>query len=89
MTNLDFLDAVKSILFLSTAVFLKKVFKISIVKDMEQKYNIPDFTTVFKAGVWILKNFGTIRKKRKILHSRKIRSNKELKRLGLITKASD
>jgi len=89
LTNLDNWDAAKSILFLSTAVFLKKVFKISIVKDMEQKYNIPDFTTVFKAGVWILKNFGTIRKKRKILYSRKIRSNKDLKRLGLITKASD
>jgi len=85
LTNFDLIDSLKSILIMTTFILIQKLFGISIIKNQNKRFNIPNFGTVFSAGWWILKNLGQIRKKRKLLMSRKIRTNKELKKMGLIT----
>ena len=65
-------------------VILKKFFKISIMKDMDSRFNIPDFKTLIKASFWVMKNSRAISKKRKILKSRQVRTNHDLKKLGLM-----
>ena len=85
-TNFDFFDRIKSIFLISIIIFFKKFFRISIVSDMDSRFDIPDFNTLFRASIWILKNSNKISNKRKILKSKQIRTNNELKKMGLITK---
>lgn len=85
MTNLDWQDSIKSIIVMSTIIFVQKLFGISLIKNQEQRFNIPNIGIIFNASWWILKNLGQIRKKRKLLKSRKIRTNQDLKKMGLIT----
>lgn len=85
LTNFDFPDSVRSIFLMSVIMLTRKVVGVSLVKDPEQGIHIPGFKTILKAFFWILKNSRFVSKKRKILKSRKVRTNEELKRMGLIT----
>ena len=56
-----------------------------INKKTRTRYTSPDFKTIIKASIWILMNFRKIIHKRKKLQSNKVRTNDELRNLGLIT----
>ena len=86
LTNFDLVDSVKSIFLMAVIVLVKKLFGISLVRNLDQRFNIPNSKTIFKACVWILKNADQISKKRRALKARKIRTNKDLQKLGLITR---
>ena len=86
LTNFDFFDLVKSIFLMMFIITSKKIFGNSFQKKSEHEFNIPDLRTLFKGGFWVLKNFRIVLKKRKLLRSRKVRTNNELKKMGLITK---
>jgi len=84
LTNFDFVDSVKSIFLMASIVIAKKLFGVSLVKNFNVRLKIPRFGIILKACYWILKNSLLISKKRKILKSRKIVSNKKLREMGLI-----
>lgn len=86
LTNFDFYDSIKSILLMGIIILTKKIFGISLIENMDQRFKIPDLRTLIKACFWILKNTKNISKKRKKLKSRKVRTNNELRKMGLITK---
>jgi len=85
LTNLDSYDSIKGIFVITIIVLAGKLFGKSIVKKMDQRYSLPSFSILIKAGFWVFKNIPQIRKKRKLLNSRKIRTNQQLKKMGLIT----
>jgi len=85
LTNFDFSDSIKSIFLMATIILMKKFFGISLAKNSDQRFNIPEMRTLLKAGFWILKNTGKVSKKRRLLKSRKVRTNAELRKMGLIT----
>jgi len=67
-------------------VLLRKTFGISVVKDPEQTLPLPSLRTLFQGIGWVMKNIKYIMKKRHRVNSRRVRSSKDLLRLGLITK---
>jgi len=85
LTNLDFYDSLKSVFIITMIVLAGKLFGISLVKKMDQRFSLPDFRTLIRAGFWVVKNLPNIRKKRRLLNSRKMRTNQELIQMGLIT----
>ena len=85
LTHMDFFQAVKSFILIGFIVVSEKLFKTSYYKTDYRKYNIPKFSILIKSSFWVLKNLGKIIKKRKEINSKKIRTNNELKKMGLIT----
>ena len=86
LKNFDSFDSLKSIISISLIISIQKLFGISIIKNIDREWNIPDLSTVFRAILWILKNQRIILAKRKALKSHQIRKNSDLKKLGLITR---
>ncbi|MDH3277301.1 MAG: glycosyltransferase family 2 protein [Nitrosopumilus sp.] len=84
LTHLDFWDSCRTLFSMFFILFFKKFFRFSIVNEVDQKFNIPNISTVIKAFFWILKNLNKISKKRKHIRSRMTTKNQELKNLGLI-----
>jgi len=85
LTNFDFSDSIKSFFIIGIIILAQKLFRISLINNIEQKLNIPDIKTILRAGLWVLKNTRKIKEKRKILKSRQVRTNQELKNMGLIS----
>jgi GT2 family glycosyltransferase len=86
LTNFESFFAFKSLIIFSFIIMMRKIFRISIVKDPEQKLTMPSFKIIAKAIFWILKNSKYILAKRKQVNSNKIFSNNDLIQKGLITK---
>ena len=89
LTNFDRLDSLKSLFWMVSVLFFKKFFRISIANNRNQKYQIPNTKIIFKAIYWIIKNQKLVSQKRKILKSRQVISNKNLRKMGLITPLKD
>lgn len=89
LTHMEFFDALKSITLIGIIIIFQKLFRICLAKPKtEQRFNIPKFTIVLRGSFWILKNIREIIKKRHEIRTRKVRTNNELKEMGLITKFS-
>jgi len=84
ITHFDFKDSVRTIFSMFFVLLFKKLFNRSIIEEKDQKLNIPNISTVFRATFWIFKNFKKISAKRKIIQSTRKKSNQDLKDLGLI-----
>jgi len=65
---------------------MRKSFGISVIKDPEPAPPLPSYTTVFQGLVWILKNLKYVSKRRNQINSRRVRTTKDLMKMGLITK---
>ena len=80
--------AMKSIVVLFFVSIMRKLFGISVIKDPEKSHPLPSFATIFHGLIWIIKNCQYVLSKRKQVNSKRIRSTRELIRLGLITKTT-
>ncbi len=86
LANFETSLAASSIIKSFGIVLLRKTFGISVVKDPEQTLPLPYIGILFHSVGWILKNIKYIMNKRNKINSRRVRSSKDLLRLGLITK---
>ncbi len=86
LTNFEISFAIRSIVTLFFVIVLRKLFGVSIIKDPEQSPPLPSFKVIFRGLFWIIRNSKYIINKRKIIDSKRVRSTKELIRIGLITK---
>jgi len=85
ITHFDLQDSIRTLFSMFFILFFKKIFKISLVNEIDQRLNIPNIYTITRAIFWVLKNMNKISNKRKIIRSRRKTNNQELKNLGLIT----
>ena len=83
MTHFGLKNSFKIILKLLFFPLLKYRFKRKDSKTVSN-FQIPDFSTILKASFWVLVNLNKIIKKRKNLQSRMVRTNDQLKEMGLI-----
>jgi len=86
LTNFDFLDSMKSLTFMISLALLSKLFHIHLLQNQGEKMKIPNLKIMMKAFIWVIKNWNKISKRKNFLKTRKTKTNKELKKLGLITK---
>ena len=86
LTAFDITFALKSITVLFFVSVMRKLFGVSVIKDPEQSHSLPSFTIIFNGLIWVLRNFNYLKSKRNTIRSRRIRSTKELIKLGLITR---
>jgi len=86
LTNFEASLALKSIVTMFFVVFLRKIFRISIIKDLEQSMPLPTSKTIIQGIIWILKHLKYIRTKRNEVNSRRVRTTSDLINLELVTK---
>jgi len=86
LTNFEASLALKSIVTMFFVVLLRKIFRISIIKDLEQSLPLPTSKTIIQGIIWILKHFKYIRTKRNEVNSRRVRTTSDLINLELVTK---
>jgi len=84
MTHFDFSDSIKSISWMFFILLAKNFFGISLVKNSSKQIKIPKSKIILKSIGWILKNWKLVLKKRKLLKSRQIITNQQMKDMGLI-----
>lgn len=84
ITNFEFLYSIQSIGNLSKLMFKKFFFHIDPANSYDMKLNIPRIGIIFKAFVWLLKNFRYVINKRNTVKLSRIVSTKELLEKGLI-----
>ena len=84
LTHFGFYASGKSILWMFLILVAKKLFKISLVKDIGKEIMIPKNKIIFDSILWLIKNWRAISKKRNLIKSKQIITNKELKQMGLI-----
>ena len=88
LVNFEFSFAVRSVIFQFFISFMKKVFGVTVKKDLEHNPPLPSSLIILKGIGWIIKNPRYILAKRKIINSHRKLSTKELIKLGLVTKLS-
>lgn len=86
LTNFENSFALRGIVTLFFVIVMRKFFGVSIIKDPEQNHPIPSFKIIFRGLLWVMRNSTYIAHKRKIIDSKRVRSTKELIKMGLITK---
>lgn len=86
LTNFESSFAIRGIVTLFFVIVMRKFFGVSIIKDPEQGHPLPSFKIIFRGLLWVIKNSTYITHKRKIINSKRVRSTKELVKMGLITK---
>jgi len=89
LTNFDFKDSFKSLTLMVFLTMSSKLFGRDFMKIPEQKLAIPDLKTLFKGFIWVIQNWNKVTTRKNFLNSRKTRSNKDLKKMGLITQISN
>ncbi len=77
--------AISSITKFFFAIFFNKFFRIS-EEDNESIPSLPSFQIIFRGAMWVLKNLRYVNAKRKKVNSRRVRSTRDLIKIGLITK---
>lgn len=86
LVNFEISYALKSLFTMLFVIMARKLFKVKIIKDLEQPPPLPSFKNLIHGSCWVFKNFKHITEKRKLLNSKRKRSTKELVKMGLITK---
>ena len=86
LTNFEISFAIRCIVTLFFVSVIRKLFGVSVIKDLEQNRPLPSFKIIFHGLFWIMKNSTYVIHKRKIINSKRVRSTKELIKMGLITK---
>lgn len=86
LTNFEISFAIRSIITLFFVSTMRKLFCVSIIKDPEQGPPLPSFKIIFHGLLWVIRNSAYVKHKRKIINSKRVRSTKELIKMGLITK---
>jgi len=86
LVNFEIYFAINSIIKLFFVTLMRKSFGISVIKDPEPAPPLPSYTTVFRGIIWILKNLKYVSKRRNQINSRRVRTTKDLMKMGLITK---
>ncbi len=84
LTNFEITFAMRSITVLFFVSVMRKLFGISVIKDPEKISTLPSFKIIFSGMIWILKNLRYVKTKRKLVTSRRVRSTKELVKMGLV-----
>jgi len=86
LTNFEGTLAPSSIIKTFVVILFRQTFGISLVADREQIFPLPSIKILFSGLSWVLKNMNYVLAKRKKVNSRRVRSSKDLMKLGLITK---
>lgn len=86
LTNFEITFAMRGITVLFFVIMMRKFFGVSVIKDPEKISTLPSFKIILHDLVWILKNLDYVISKRRAINSRRIRTTKELVKMGLITK---
>jgi len=86
LTNFEGTLAPSSIIKTFVVILFRQTFGISLVSDREQIFPLPSLKILFRGISWVLKNMKYVLAKRKKVNSRRVRSSKDLMKLGLITK---
>jgi len=86
LVNFETSYAIPSIFKLFFSSFLRKCFGLSIFENNETILTLPTLKTTFRGVIWVLKNMKYILEKRKNLSLRRVRTTKDLLKMGLITK---
>jgi len=76
--------AISSITKLFFAIFFNKFVRIS--QDHESIPSLPSLQIIFRGAMWVLKNLRYVNDKRKKVNSKRVRSTRDLIKIGLITK---
>jgi len=84
LTNLGAIEGTKTIFLMFYEILRIKLLRKK--SKFDQRLKITDTKTFFQAITWVIKNSKLINKKRKIILSRQVRTNDDLKKIGLITK---
>ena len=84
LTNFERWHALKSIVILFIVTLMRRLFGISVIADPEEPKPLPPIKIMFKAVFWVLRNWNYISIKRKQLQTKRVRSTKELIKMGLI-----
>lgn len=86
LVNFEISFVIRSIVVMFFVIVAKKLFGISLIKDPESGSPLPSFRIIFSGISWILKNLCYVKTRRKMVQSRRVRSTKELVKMGLITR---
>jgi len=86
LVNFETSYAIPSIFKLFFSSFLRKCFGLSIFENNETILTLPTLKTTFRGVIWVLKNMKYILEKRKNVSLRRVRTTKDLLKMGLITK---
>jgi GT2 family glycosyltransferase len=86
LTDFEIAFAIKSMTVLFFVSIMRKLFGISVIKDPEQSPALPSFKIIFCGLIWLVKNLDYVISKRRMIKSRRVRSTRELVKMGLITK---
>ncbi len=84
LTNFGTIEGTKTIFLMFFEILRIKLLRKK--SKFDQRLKITDMKTFFHAITWIIKNSKLINKKRKQIQSRQVRTNDDLKKIGLITK---
>ena len=86
LTNFEGMLGPSSIIKNFVVILFRQTFGISLVAPREEIFPFPSIKTLFRGIFWVMKNVNYVLAKRRKVNSRRVRSSKELKNLGLITK---
>ncbi len=86
LVNFEIPFVINSIVKLFFVTFFRKAFGISVIKDPEPPPPLPSYKTIFQGVGWILKNYKYVRKRRRQVNSRRVKTTKDLMKMGLVTK---
>jgi len=86
LTNFEWKFRLTSSVVLFFVVFIRKVFRISVISDPEMEHPLPSTKIMLKAVFWIMKNRKHIINKRKKINSTRKISTNDLIKKQLITK---
>jgi len=86
LINFEWKFALKSIFVLFLVTFMRRVFRISVISDPEEAPPLPPTKIIFRAVLWVMKNWKYVLTRKRKINSIRVRSTKDLIELGLITK---
>ena len=87
LVNFELNFALKNIFILFFASLMRKFFGISVIPDPEGGQPLPSSRIIFKGIVWVLKNLKYVYQKRKKVNSQRVKTTKDLIKMGLIRKS--
>ena len=86
LANFETQFSIKSFIFLFSELLTRKLFNRSVLPEIEHNLSLPSSKIIFKAMIWVIKNYNYISNKKKQLNSKRIRTTNELVKLDLIRK---
>jgi len=86
LVNFEWNLALKSIVKLFFVSFMRKTFGVKVISDPEEGPSLPSYGVTFSGVSWVLKNWGYVLEKRKLVNKRRKLSTQKLIEKGLITR---